>query len=61
MTGAPLPVGLSIKIVSLSLSDKDSNLEVTYHLNMTWSDLRLRFHNLKGASRLNQVNIKVLS
>ncbi|XP_069989605.1 uncharacterized protein [Penaeus vannamei] len=53
--GVPLPVGLSMKIVSLSLSDKDSYLETTYHLNMTWSDLRLRFHNLKGASRLNQV------
>ncbi|ROT64887.1 putative accessory gland protein Acp29AB-like isoform X2 [Penaeus vannamei] len=52
--GVPLPIGLKIKIVSLSLSDKDSYLEVTYHLNMTWRDLRLRYHNLKEASRLNQ-------
>lgn len=46
---------MKIKIISLSLSDKDSYLEVTYHLNMTWRDLRLRYHNLKEASRLNQV------
>ncbi|XP_071549664.1 uncharacterized protein [Panulirus ornatus] len=57
ITGSPLSVGLKLKIVSLSLSDKDSYLEVTYHLNITWRDLRLRFHNLKSASRLNQVPV----
>ncbi|XP_042204943.1 uncharacterized protein LOC121854377 [Homarus americanus] len=57
VTGSPLTVGLKMKLVSLSLSDKDSYLEVTYHLNMTWSDLRLLFHNLKSASRLNQVPV----
>ncbi|KAG0712205.1 Glutamate-gated chloride channel alpha [Chionoecetes opilio] len=55
--GSPLFVGLKMKLVSLSLSDKDSYLEVTYHLNMTWIDLRLRFYNLKAASRLNQVPV----
>ncbi|XP_076059662.1 uncharacterized protein LOC143036299 [Oratosquilla oratoria] len=55
--GTPLPVGLKIRIVSLSLSDKTSNLEVTYHLNMTWFDLRLSYHNLKAESRLNQVPV----
>ena len=55
LSGSPLLVGLKMKLVSLSLSDKDSYLEVTYHLNMTWIDLRLRFYNLKAASRLNQV------
>ncbi|XP_063845198.1 uncharacterized protein LOC135091470 isoform X1 [Scylla paramamosain] len=57
VAGTPLPVGLKIKLVSLSLSDKDSYLEVTYHLNVTWSDLRLRFHDLKAAARLNQVPV----
>ncbi|KAK4315441.1 hypothetical protein Pmani_013358 [Petrolisthes manimaculis] len=55
--GTPLPVTLNIRLLSLSLSDKDSYLEVTYHLNLTWKDLRLRFHNLKSASRLNQVPV----
>ncbi|XP_063845197.1 uncharacterized protein LOC135091467 [Scylla paramamosain] len=57
VAGSPLLVGLKMKLVSLSLSDKDSYLEVTYHLNMTWIDLRLHFYNLKAASRLNQVPV----
>nr|XP_045615865.1 uncharacterized protein LOC123768987 isoform X1 [Procambarus clarkii] len=57
IAGTPLPVGLKLKLVSLSLSDKDSYLDVTYHLNLTWWDLRIRFQNLKNASRLNQVPV----
>ncbi|XP_053641290.2 uncharacterized protein [Cherax quadricarinatus] len=57
VSGTPLPVSLKLKLVSLSLSDRDSYLEVTYHLNLTWWDLRLRFNNLKNASRLNQVPV----
>ncbi|KAK3883306.1 hypothetical protein Pcinc_012343 [Petrolisthes cinctipes] len=55
--GSPLPVTIKLRIISLSLSDKDSYLEVTYHLNFSWVDLRLSFRNLKSASRLNQVPV----
>ncbi|KAK4314634.1 hypothetical protein Pmani_014085 [Petrolisthes manimaculis] len=53
--GSPLPVTIKLRLLSLSLSDKDSYLEVTYHLNFSWVDFRLSFRNLKSASRLNQV------